>query len=118
MTKVMGWVVLGLVALAGMGRAAENETPRVRWDDKVFPAFEKALTEKKLLVVYFRNDFCAKCEGPCKHCAVIDAIVRGKEVGTLADRAVWVWQTVGQDDAKKNVEKLMKELNITGVPAV
>jgi hypothetical protein len=112
-------VAVGLVLVAsGLGQADTAATPGIQWEQHVFTGFQKALKEKKLMVVYFRQDFCEQCKGPCKHCAKIDAIMRGEQIAAMADRAIWVWQTHGNDDAQKNVEKLRKELGIDRFPTV
>ena len=99
--------------------AEEQASPRVEWEQQVYAGFGKAVKDKKLLVVYFRKDFCETCKGPCKHYAApIDGILRGKEVAALADKAVWVWQTEGVDDAKKNADRLFNDLKLDRYPSV
>ena len=81
MKTAMSVAVLGLILAGVAGRAADPDgASRIAWEDKVFPAFQKALQEKKYLVVYFRNDYCQTCQGPCKHCRPVDDKAANGEV--------------------------------------
>ena len=111
--------VLSVAGLVGGWRLAAEEQPqRIAWEVKVFQGFSRACEKKKPLVVYFRLDYCENCKGPCKHCEPVDVILKGKDAAALADKAVWVWQSHGQDDDKGNVAKLMKELKIERFPVL
>ncbi len=120
MRKLTSLAVASVLVLAGgMALVAEEKaSPRVEWNQQVYAGYGKAVKEKKLLVVYFRKDFCETCKGPCKHCAPIDGLLRGKEVGALADKAIWVWQTEGVDDEKKNANRLFNDLKLDRYPSV
>lgn len=92
--------------------------PRIEWEGKVAAGYERAVKEKKFLVVYFRKDYCENSKGPCKHCTPIDAVLSGAGAGGFAGKAVWVWQSLGTDDDKGNVAMLLKELKIEAVPVL
>ncbi len=113
-------IFAAVLAVAGTaGRAADPApAPRIEWEGKVNAGYERAVKEKKLLVVYFRKDYCEVSKGPCRHCTPIDTVLGGVGAGRLAGKAVWVWQSLGADDEKGNGAQLMKDLKIEAVPVL
>jgi thioredoxin-related protein len=122
MKKLIGLAVLAAVFAgffaAGTTRADAPAAKGIKWETRVFTGFQTAVKEKKLMVVYFRQDECGTCKGKCKHCSDVDEILRGPIGAAYADKAVWVWQNVGEDDANKNVSRLMEQLSVKSVPTV
>ena len=84
MKTALSMAALGLVLVGAAGRAADpGATARIAWEGQVFPAFEKAVKEKKYLAVYFHKDFCDACQGPCHHCGPVSDILCGEAAGAL-----------------------------------
>lgn len=125
----MAALVVGLGGLLSGGGAAGQTPPRfpspfgepagrkIEWKTNVVAGYQLAVKEKKLLVVYFRHDYCESCMGPCKHCKPIDDIVKGTAAGALADRAVWVWTALDKEKGEV-LARLMQELEVKSVPTV
>ena len=108
-------VVLAGTAGAGSVEADQGQ-PKLRWHADFFDAFERALYERKPLVVYFRTEDCSNCTRKCRQLET--GALASDEFNAFAKRAVFLRLDRKQVEADQSMTLLFKTLNIRWFPTV
>ena len=111
-------MLLTLMIFSSAARCEERRVKGILWRYEDLPAaYQKAVRERKPLVVCFRHEKCPACPGVCRHWEAMAATLYDARFDTIAERAVYVLQDPDEDDVNHTTSRIVAQLALKVFPS-